>query len=55
MVTFCYNNGVMKKKTIIIIVSSLVGAIALSVAIPFSVLGIRTAGLKTDYSYLNGF
>ena len=43
----------MKKKTIIIIVSSLVGAIALSVAIPFSVLGIRTAGLKTDYSYLN--
>ena len=42
----------MKKKTIIIIVSSLVGAIALSVVIPFTVLGIRTINLKADYSYL---
>ena len=42
----------MKKKVIIIIVSSVVGAIALGVAIPFTILGIRTASLKADYSYL---
>ena len=42
----------MKKKTLIILISSIVGALALSVAIPFTVLGIRTASLKSDYSYL---
>lgn len=42
-----------KKKTLAIIIpSALAGAIALSLAIPFSILGIRTASLKTDYSYL---
>ena len=42
----------MKKKTLIILISSIVGALALSVAIPFTILGIRTASLKSDYSYL---
>ena len=42
----------MKKKTLIILISSIVGALALSVAIPFTVLGIRTASLKANYSYL---
>ena len=42
----------MKKKTLIILISSIVGALALSVAIPFTILGIRTASLKADYSYL---
>ena len=44
----------MKKKTKIIlaIVSGLVVTLGLSVAIPFTVLGIRTLSLNTDYSYL---
>ena len=42
----------MKKKLIIVIVASIVGALALSIAIPFTILGIRTASLKSDYSYL---
>lgn len=42
----------MKKKLIVIITASIVGALALSVAIPFTILGIRTASLKSDYSYL---
>jgi hypothetical protein len=43
----------LKKKTLAIIIpSAFVGAIALSLAIPFSILGIRTASLKSDYSYL---
>ena len=41
-----------KKKIIIIVTSSVVGSIALAVAIPFMVLGIRTASLKSSYSYL---
>ena len=41
-----------KKKIVIIVVSSIIGALALAVAIPFSVLGIKTANMKTDYSYL---
>ena len=54
MATFCYNNGVMKKKTKIIIISatSLVAILGLAVAVPFAVLGIKTANLKADYSYL---
>lgn len=43
----------MKKKKIIIIgVSTLVGTLALAVVIPFTILGIRTASLSSDYSYL---
>ena len=42
----------MKKKIVIILIASIVGALALSVAIPFTILGIRTASLKSDYSYL---
>ena len=43
----------MKKKTIVIIVvSSIVGALALSVAIPFTILGVRTVSMNKDYSYL---
>ena len=45
----------MKKKTKIIVVASVcafVAALALAVAIPFTILGIKTAGLKTDVSYL---
>lgn len=41
-----------KKKLAIIISSALVGAIALAIAIPFSIYGIRSAVLKKDYSYL---
>lgn len=43
----------MKKKGIIILASSiLVGSIGLAILIPFSILGIRTASIKTDYGYL---
>ncbi len=43
----------MKKKSIIILASSiLVGSIGLAILIPFSILGIRTANIKNDYSYL---
>ena len=41
-----------KKKLIISIVSIAVGTLVLAVAIPFSILGIRTANLNSDYSYL---
>ena len=43
----------MKKRKIVILVSAvLVGALALAVAIPFTILGIKTASLKKDYNYL---
>jgi len=45
----------MKKKTktiIIVSVSAFVAALALAVAIPFTILGVKTSGLKTDYEYL---
>ncbi len=41
-----------KKKIVIIIISSIVASLALGVGIPFAILGIRTANLKSDYSYL---
>ena len=41
-----------KAKIIIAISSCLVATLGLAVAIPFTILGIRTANLKTDYSYL---
>ena len=43
----------MRKRNILIIVSiSVVVTLGLAVAIPFTILGIRTANLKADYSYL---
>ena len=44
----------MKKKTRIIIISatSLVLTIGLVIAIPFTILGVKTANLKADYLYL---
>ena len=43
----------MKKRKIVILVSAVVvGALALAVAIPFTILGIKTASLKKDYNYL---
>ena len=41
-----------KKKLLIIIPSIVVAALALAVAIPFSILGIRTSTLKAKYDYL---
>lgn len=54
MAAFCYNSGVMKKKTKIIIISvtSLIAALGLAVAVPFAILGVKTISLKTNYSYL---
>lgn len=43
----------MKKKKLIILLSSIVvGTLALAVGVPFAILGIRTATLNNDYSYL---
>jgi hypothetical protein len=44
----------MKKKTkiITIAVSAFVAALALAVAIPFTILGVKSSGLKTDHAYL---
>ena len=45
----------MKKKTKIIIISSISGlvvSLVLAVAIPFTILGIKTSNLKANYSYL---
>ena len=43
----------MKKKKLIIIISSiLVGALTLGVGVPFIILGIRTASMDAEYSYL---
>ena len=41
-----------KKKLIIIIASILVGALTLGVGVPFLILGIRTASMDAEYSYL---
>ena len=41
-----------KAKVIIGITCGLVGALVLAVTIPFTILGIRTANLEKDYSYL---
>ena len=43
----------MKKKKLIIIISSiLVGALTLGVGVPFIIVGIRTASMDAEYSYL---
>ncbi len=53
MTPFLFIINKMKKKKIVIIgVSALVGAIALATAIPFTILGIRTASIDNEYSYL---
>ena len=41
-----------KKKIAIISIGTVVLALSLAVAIPFSILGIRTASMDADYSYL---
>ena len=41
-----------KKKLVVIISSIFIGLLVLSVAIPFSILGIRTSSIKNDYKYL---
>ena len=45
-------NEMKKKKLIIIIASVIVASLTLGVALPFVILGIRTASLESDYSYL---
>ena len=41
-----------KKKIIIPIILGLVATLGLVVAIPFTILGVKTSNLKSDYSYL---
>lgn len=41
-----------KAKIAIIVSGAVVGALVLAVAIPFTILGVKTANLKADYSYL---
>ena len=41
-----------KKKIIIITISAVVASIALATAIPFTILGIRTTSMNSDYEYL---
>lgn len=41
-----------KKKLIILIVTGVVSALGLAVLIPFSILGMRTASMEVDYTYL---
>ncbi len=40
------------KKKLIIIIAAIISVLALAVATPFAILGIRTASLSKDYSYL---
>ncbi len=40
------------KKKIVIIVSFVLTSLALTIAIPFIILGVRTSSLKNDYNYL---
>ena len=41
-----------KKKLLIIILSSVLLSLVLAVAIPFTILGIKTNNIKSDYNYL---
>ena len=41
-----------KKKLIILIITGVVSALGLAVLIPFSILGMRTASMEVDYTYL---
>ena len=52
MTPFLFIIITMKKKLIIVIASSLVGALTLGVGVPFVVLGIRSATIDNEYSYL---
>ena len=40
------------KRVIVISVSALVGSVVLAIAIPFTVLAVKTANIKSDYAYL---
>ena len=53
MTPFLFIIITMKKKKLIIIISSiLVGVLTLGVGVPFIILGIRTASMDAEYSYL---
>ena len=41
-----------RKKIVIVVISIVASALVLAVAIPFTILGIRTASLKSNYDYL---
>ena len=41
-----------KKKIILISVCSFVGALVLALAIPFTILGVKTAGIKNEWEYM---
>ena len=41
-----------KKKIVVIVASSIAVALTLAIAIPFSILGIRTNSINTKYQYL---
>lgn len=41
-----------KKKLVLFIISGVIAALGLAVLIPFSILGMRTASLEVDYTYL---
>ena len=41
-----------KKKIVLISVCSFVGALVLALAIPFTILGVKTAGIKNEWEYL---
>ena len=41
-----------KKKIAIILSASIVGALVLALAIPFTILGVRSASIDTEYAYL---
>ena len=41
-----------KKKITLISVCSFVGALVLALAIPFTILGVKTAGIKNEWEYL---
>ena len=43
-----------KKKLIIFIITGVVATLGLAVLIPFSILGMKTASINSDYSYLLG-
>ena len=49
-----YNTDMLskRKKIVIIVISSVVFALSMAVAVPFIVLGVRTANIKNDYVYL---
>lgn len=47
-----YRGVIVKKRVIIIVCSSIATVVLLAIVIPLMILGIRTANLTSDYSYL---